>query len=235
MDLEGKARRRPTTGMKIETGSSGEPSSPEGGRNETRRVIKRYSNRKLYDTRDSRYVTLQQIGELVRLGEHVQVIDNRTKEDKTEATLAQILSEDLKSEPDREQLGTLRILLQSRGEKILSTLREGPIGRLIPGADRVPVTDERASESTPEPPSAPSDGAERPGTKSRLDELVASSRQTLEELQATLDERIQAAVPGLGLIRGLRADIASLHRRLEAIERHLGLPTPETPDKPEGS
>ena len=43
------------------------------------RVIKRYSNRKLYDTRDSRYVTLQQIGEMVRNREDVQIIDNKTK------------------------------------------------------------------------------------------------------------------------------------------------------------
>ncbi len=64
-----------------------------------RRVIKRYSNRKLYDTKDSRYVTLQQIGEMVRAGEEVQIIDNATKEDKTEVTLALIISEDLKSQP----------------------------------------------------------------------------------------------------------------------------------------
>ena len=41
-----------------------------------RRVIKRYSNRKLYDTKDSRYVTLLQIAEMVRGGEEVQIIDN---------------------------------------------------------------------------------------------------------------------------------------------------------------
>jgi len=43
-----------------------------------RRIIKRYSNRKLYDTKDSRYVTLQQIGEMVRAGEEVLIIDNAT-------------------------------------------------------------------------------------------------------------------------------------------------------------
>ena len=42
------------------------------------RVIKRYSNRKLYDTKDSRYVTLQQIGEMVREGEDVLIrVHNR--------------------------------------------------------------------------------------------------------------------------------------------------------------
>ena len=64
-----------------------------------RRVIKRYSNRKLYDTRDSRYVTLLEIAELVRAGEDVQVIDNATKQDKTDVTLALIISEELKARP----------------------------------------------------------------------------------------------------------------------------------------
>jgi hypothetical protein len=57
-----------------------------------RRTIKRYSNRKLYDTRQSRYVTLLQIAEMVRAGEDVQIIDNATKEDKTDVTLALIIS-----------------------------------------------------------------------------------------------------------------------------------------------
>ena len=52
------------------------------------RLIKRYANRKLYDTRDSRYVTLQQIAELVRDGEDVKIIDNKSKEDLTNVTLA---------------------------------------------------------------------------------------------------------------------------------------------------
>jgi len=220
-------------GMTIETGASGGATSPKV--EEARRVIKRYSNRKLYDTRDSRYVTLQQIGEMVRRGEHVQVIDNRSKEDKTEATLALILSEDLKTEPGREQLGTLRILLQDRGEKLLSSLRGGPIGRLIPGTERASAPGERQAEAPPAGVAPPLDAGERSGSKSRLDGIVASSRQTFEDLQATLDERIQAAVPGLGLIRGLRADLAALDRRLATIERHLGLASPEEPDKPEGS
>src|SRR5271156_406725 len=90
------------------------------GSEKPRRVIKRYSNRKLYDTRDSRYVTLQQIGEMVRAGEEVQIIDNKTKEDKTEVTLALIISEDLKAQPRSVPLGTLRDLIQERGERLLS-------------------------------------------------------------------------------------------------------------------
>ncbi len=98
-----------------------------------RRIIKRYSNRKLYDTRDSRYVTLLQIAEMIRAGGDVQIIDNATKEDKTEVTLALIISEELKSQPRSVPLGTLRNLIHQRGERFLSQLRDGPIGRLIPG------------------------------------------------------------------------------------------------------
>lgn len=101
----------------------------------TRRLIKRYSNRKLYDTKGSRYVTLLEIGEMVRAGEEVQVIDNRSKEDKTEVTLALIISEELKERPRGIPIPTLKALIRHRGERLLSTLREGPIGRLIPKED----------------------------------------------------------------------------------------------------
>src|SRR6185503_574005 len=97
-----------------------------------RRVIKRYSNRKLYDTKDSRYVTLLQIAEMVRAGEDVQIIDNATKEDKTDVTLALIISEELKARPRGIPLTTLKALIRQRGEKLLSSLRDGPIGRFIP-------------------------------------------------------------------------------------------------------
>ena len=103
-----------------------------------RRVIKRYSNRKLYDTKDSRYVTLLQIAEMVRSGEEVQIIDNNTKEDLTEVTLAQIIYEEQKQKASSRNvpLQTLKDLIHQRTEKVLSDLREGPIGRLIPGSGR---------------------------------------------------------------------------------------------------
>ncbi len=100
----------------------------------SRRVIKRYSNRKLYDTQDSRYVTLLQIAEMVRSGEEVQIIDNNSKEDLTEVTLAQIIYEEQKAHSRSVPLQTLKELIHQRTEKVLTELREGPIGRLLPGS-----------------------------------------------------------------------------------------------------
>ena len=62
------------------------------------RVIKRYANRKLYDTQHSRYVTLEQISDMIREGDDVQIIDNKTKEDLTSVTLAQIIFEEEKKQ-----------------------------------------------------------------------------------------------------------------------------------------
>jgi polyhydroxyalkanoate synthesis repressor PhaR len=56
-------------------------------------VIKRYSNRKLYDTQESRYVTLEEIEEMIRAGREISVVDAANGEDLTSVTLTQIILE----------------------------------------------------------------------------------------------------------------------------------------------
>ena len=56
-------------------------------------VIKRYSNRKLYDTQESRYVTLEEIEEMIRAGREISVVDASSGEDLTSVTLTQIILE----------------------------------------------------------------------------------------------------------------------------------------------
>lgn len=57
------------------------------------KIIKRYQNRKLYDTQQSCYVTLDDIAKMIRANEEVMVIDNKSKNDITAATLTQIIFE----------------------------------------------------------------------------------------------------------------------------------------------
>ena len=57
------------------------------------KIIKRYSNRKLYDTEQSTYITLDEIQEMVKSGDDIRIIDNKSKEDITNVTLAQIIFE----------------------------------------------------------------------------------------------------------------------------------------------
>ena len=91
---------------------------PEGDPPEpAQKIIKRYSNRKLYDTDRSKYVTLDEIAEMIRRGDDVKIIDNRTKGDLTSATLAQIIFESEKKQ-SRMPLGMLRNLIQTGGDAL---------------------------------------------------------------------------------------------------------------------
>ena len=65
------------------------------------RIIRRYGNRKLYDPGARRYVTLQQLTQLVAGGEDVQVLDQRTGTDLTNLTLAQALLESVRQGASR--------------------------------------------------------------------------------------------------------------------------------------
>jgi polyhydroxyalkanoate synthesis repressor PhaR len=183
-----------------------------------RRVIKRYSNRKLYDTRDSRYVTLQQIGEMVRAGEEVQIIDNKTKEDKTEVTLALILSEDLRAQPKGVQLGALRDLIQERGGKLLSQLKEGPFGRFIPSSDGAEVAEPSPTE---EPKAAEEPVEELKGDDKRADEKKGRLTELMESSISSLDERIRAIVPSAKSFAELREQVSSLEARVAELTAKL--------------
>ncbi len=57
-------------------------------------LVKKYGNRRLYDTEQSRYVRLDEIAERIRAGADVQVVDAKTGADLTAPTLAQIIFED---------------------------------------------------------------------------------------------------------------------------------------------
>ncbi len=84
------------------------------------RVVKRYESRKLYDTEESRYVSLDEIAIWVRDGQEVQVIDNSTSQDVTAQTLAQIILEEGRNGRSRIPADVLRDLVRF-GEKTLTS------------------------------------------------------------------------------------------------------------------
>ena len=74
-------------------------------------IIKKYANRRLYDTSNSRYINLEDIAALVRNGKHVRVVDAGSGEDITRVTLTQIIVEDAKDQPSGLPLELLRQLI----------------------------------------------------------------------------------------------------------------------------
>ena len=79
------------------------------------KIIKRYQNRKLYDTHQSCYVTLDEIADMIMKGEDVTVVDNRTKKDITSSTLTQIIFEKQKRSKTIVPVNTLRDIIQVGG------------------------------------------------------------------------------------------------------------------------
>lgn len=86
------------------------------------KIIKRYQNRKLYDTQQSCYVTLDDIAKMIRANEDVMVIDNKSKNDITAATLTQIIFESEKKASQYAPLFTLREIIQHGNGSISSYL-----------------------------------------------------------------------------------------------------------------
>jgi len=85
-------------------------------------LIKKYANRKLYDTRTSRYITLDEIAQLVRDGHEIKVVDRDNGSDLTKVTLSQIVLSEEKRGPARIVDAGSEIL-HDRGQALLDYVR----------------------------------------------------------------------------------------------------------------
>ena len=92
------------------------PTAPE------RHLIKKYANRKLYDTRTSRYITLDEIAQLVRDGHEIKVVDRDNGADLTQVTLSQIVLSEEKRGPARI-VDAGGEMLHDRGQALLEYVR----------------------------------------------------------------------------------------------------------------
>ncbi|MBN2195713.1 MAG: polyhydroxyalkanoate synthesis regulator DNA-binding domain-containing protein [Polyangiaceae bacterium] len=170
------------------------------------RVIKRYTNRKLYDTRDSRYVTLLQLADMIRDGEEVRVLDNATKEDKTEVTLALILSEELKSRPRALPLPTLEALMRHGGGRVLTQLRDSPVGRLAGPPITLPSCEDGPNRGEPD------------GSLGMTGQGVLA---TLEQWHQAVDERVRKVLPPPLTVAELEVRVGRLAERVSELERRM--------------
>ena len=191
------------------------------------KVIKRYTNRKLYDTVESRYVTLDEIAGMIKEGVEVQIVDNRTKEDLTSVTLAQIIFEEEKKQ-NQMPLAVLREIIRHPGESIsvfiqkevsprVASIREeaeSRLDKLLRREDGTPVKDTGAKDE----PSASAGAAPAGGPA----ELLKASQRALEDFQRRVDERVKHVVDNLtGNLPALGRDMQGLTQRLEQLEKKL--------------
>ena len=191
------------------------------------KVIKRYANRKLYDTERSCYVTLEEISQMINEGEDVRVVDNKTKDDLTAVTLAQIIVEEEKK-VQKMPLKLLRSIIQSGNDAIANldvskyamNLRNdveqrvsGLLKRDGKKADESAVEGASVDAAAAEPATA--EEAAKAGV---IQEFVSSTSEAFESWQKKVDERIQSATA-----KNPRptTDVDALKKRVEELEAKI--------------
>ena len=98
-------------------------------------------------------------------------------------------------------LQALKELIHQRTEKVLTELRGGPIGRLIPGGDK--------------------EKAEAKAEKDKSPSLVDQAKLTLEDWQHKIDERIKAVLPSILPWQQLEREVKRLSARVDELETKL--------------
>jgi polyhydroxyalkanoate synthesis repressor PhaR len=105
------------------------------------RIIKRYQNRKLYDTHQSCYVTLEEIAQIIREGHEIQVIDNKTKNDITYTTQIQLLFDQEKKSTKAGDTELLKRVIRSTEGTFTGYIRNLE-GIEAPVVEEKPATEE---------------------------------------------------------------------------------------------
>ncbi len=171
------------------------------------KVIKRYTNRKLYDTVESRYVTLDEIAEMVKQGVEVKIVDNRTKEDLTSVTLAQIVFEEEKKK-NQMPLSVLRDIIRRPSEQLSDFISTQVSPRVDALRQEAGQRIERmlGGEGEAHSPAA----------------LLQQSQKIFDAWQARVDERVKTAVENVvGNLPALGRDLTALVQKLEQLEQKV--------------
>ena len=159
-------------------------------------VIKRYSNRKLYDTQESRYVTLEELEELIRAGREISVVDVSTGEDLTSVTLAQIILENERNHRATLPTAFLHQLIK-HGEAwqdfVQKSLRSSLEGLMTSQREADRVLREWASRagwvSASGPEGAKTEKRPEPAEADALREEVSVLREQLRTLEERLEKK----------------------------------------------
>ncbi|MEM6273732.1 MAG: polyhydroxyalkanoate synthesis regulator DNA-binding domain-containing protein [Myxococcota bacterium] len=200
-----------------------------------RKVVKRYANRKLYDTERSCYVTLDDISGMIKAGEDVQVVDNKSGEDLTTVTFAQIIFESEKKNSVMP-LSLLRGLIQDGGDAIghfyrdqVDTVRakaldirtvaeklQKDVENRVENVSRVFKRGDEKDETI--------DGESSMTDEERhnaITELVNRSQKTFEELQRNVEEAVKAPVGAVSRYASLGREMDEIRDKLTDLESRL--------------
>ncbi len=190
------------------------------------RIIRRYQNRKLYDTQASKYVTLEDIALMIKEGVDVKVVDNRTKKDLTGLTLTQIIFEQEKRNKSILPLSALKRIIQSKSESISEL-----VDRLITPGMATFVQARQEMEKVV-------DRLVRRGKIKEEDRhniltnFYAVTQKGMEDITGRFEENVKKLLERTRTVSKLSERIARLEREVEDLEEALKKKAPRKPRKP---
>ena len=190
--------------------------APEGRKDA--KVIKRYTNRKLYDTVESRYVTLDEIAQMIKGGAEVKVLDNRSKEDLTSVTLAQIIFEEEKKR-SQMPLGVLREIIRHGGEAVAVFYQDKVGNKLNERIEEMKNRTEALRENIEQKVRGVTSLLRGSEEKSPVKEVLAAGQTAVEELRAKVDQGVKQALDYGG--GAVAQELEKLQRKIESLEKKL--------------
>lgn len=188
--------------------------APDAG-NPKVKIIKRYQNRKLYDTERSCYVTLNEIADLIKNGEDVKVVDNRTKRDLTSLTLAQIIFEEEKKRKKFLPLDLLRNIIQSSSGSFVDFWKKS----ITTGVESIGQA-HGDLEGFFQKLIARGAMSKEEG-QHLVQGVLSFSARTLDDFQKRLDDAVKETVGRIFPGRNVREEFTQLHRKLDALEKKI--------------
>ena len=171
-------------------------------------IVKRYQNRKLYDTQNSTYVTLEDIGVMVHKGEDVRVIDNKTKEDLTSITLTQIIFEEEKRKKSLLPLNALKNIIRGGGDALKEFIAktsgsvQNTLSQAKDGAGS--IYDKLGNALSPPD-----------------DNIIKEVFHKTQSLSKNIEDKIKDTVDSLTHVNGLQQEIRKLRQRIMYLEKKL--------------
>jgi polyhydroxyalkanoate synthesis repressor PhaR len=193
--------------------------APQAEQRKEPKVIKRYTNRKLYDTVESRYVTLDEIAHMIKGGAEVKIIDNRTKEDLTSVTLAQIIFEEEKKR-SQMPLGVLREIIRHGGEAVAGFYAEkagtiaGKLGELRTKTETIRDDIEQRVRGVT-------------GMFRKEGEGANPVKEAVDELRGRVDTAVKSVVETFGGAASA-SEIDRLQKRIQELEKRIAELTKST-------
>ena len=178
------------------------------------RIIKRYSNRRLYDTEKKATIRLEDMAHLIKEDIGFKVVDNSTGKDVTLSVLTQLLPKEIKRWKDlRESNKTIKKIIKLGGEGIMDFFEKAALA----GLGLFDLTTEKVEKIVDE---LIKRGEVAKGDKAKIvKSVVEGHKERTEKIKAKIDERIKKAVEKIKSLE--KEELSELHNKIDKLAKTL--------------